>query len=342
VLRRAEARAPLLEALGDCDRLVLLGDVLELRHGPLRGALDEAAPVLQAIGSRLGPEREVVVVPGNHDHLLLRAWQGRGSTAAAPHPLGLAAEIDWREDEPLASVVELLAPARVRVRYPGTWIRDDVYAIHGHYCDRHTTVPILERLGAGVMGRVVSEPDGGPRRAEDYEATLAPMYAWIDTVAQNGGVAGRGGGSLQIRAWHALQRPEGSRTVRGVAVGALFGGLIAVLNRARIGPLGSDTSGVQLRRAALRAFAEVIERLGVQAPYVIFGHTHRAGPLPGDDLTEWVRDGGPAMLNTGSWIHEAGFMGNSPRRSPYRPGFCAMVEDEGAPELVNLLDGGPA
>ncbi|MFZ1996383.1 MAG: hypothetical protein WAU75_19885, partial [Solirubrobacteraceae bacterium] len=42
VLRDRRRRAPLLSALRGCDRLVLLGDVLELRHGPLYEALAAA------------------------------------------------------------------------------------------------------------------------------------------------------------------------------------------------------------------------------------------------------------------------------------------------------------
>ncbi|MCW3024519.1 MAG: hypothetical protein JWR30_3841, partial [Conexibacter sp.] len=38
VLRDAGARAPLLAEVASADRLVLLGDTLELRHGPAREA----------------------------------------------------------------------------------------------------------------------------------------------------------------------------------------------------------------------------------------------------------------------------------------------------------------
>jgi len=44
VLRRPAARAALLERLDGVGRLVLLGDTLELRHGPLREALEAARP----------------------------------------------------------------------------------------------------------------------------------------------------------------------------------------------------------------------------------------------------------------------------------------------------------
>jgi hypothetical protein len=109
---------------------------------------------------------------------------------------------------------------------------------------------------------------------------------------------------------------------------------VAALNRAGLGPLRPDVSGPELRRSALRATREVLTRLGVPpATHVIFGHTHRAGPLPGDDRSEWGR-----LLNSGSWLYEPAWLGDSPRESPYRPGFAAIVGDDGPPELVNLLD----
>jgi hypothetical protein len=88
----------------------------------------------------------------------------------------------------------------------------------------------------------------------------------------------------------------------------------------------------------LRAFAEVLDRLGVHPAHVVFGHTHRAGPLPDDDRSEWVASARTSMLNVGSWVHDDGFVGDSPGRSPYRPGFCAVLADGHAPRLVNLLD----
>jgi hypothetical protein len=338
VLRRPDARAALIEAVSGADRLVLLGDVIELRHGPMRHALELAEPVLRALGEALGAGGEVVIVPGNHDHRLLRAWLDRRSVEATVNALGLDAPVDWREPEPLARVAAWLGPGEVRAAYPGTWIRDNVYATHGHYGDRHNTVPILERLAAGVMARVVGEPDGGPARAEDYEATLAPVYAWIDMVAQSGGVRGRGGGGLQVRAWGLLQRPRGQRGVRGTGVAVAFPALVAALNRAGLGPLRADVSGEELRRAGLRAFAEVLDRLDLSAGHVISGHTHRAGPLPGDDPSEWTASTGSSILNVGSWVNEKGFLTDSQRKSPYRPGFCAVVVDEAAPQLINLLD----
>ena len=254
----------------------------------------------------------------------MRCCVGGSSAATLVRRSGWNLAVEWDEREPLGALVESLAPARVRVAYPGVWLREDVYATHGHYGDRHNTVPILERLGAGVTVRVAGEPEGGPAHAEDYEAALAPMYAWADSVAQSGGLHVGGGGSFQIAAWQALNGGGGRQRLRSRAMALGLAAAVAGLNRAGVGPLRADVSGVALRRGALAGFAEVVDRLGVPpAAHVIFGHTHRAGPLPGDDRSEWGR-----LLNIGSWVYEERFVGDDPAGSPYRPGFAAIVPDD--------------
>src|SRR5207302_4160611 len=143
------------------------------------------------------------------------------------------------------------------------------------------------------------------------------------------------------QAWRALAGTDGRRGVRRRGMIAAFGVLIAGINRAGLGPVRADISGTELRRAGLRAFGEVLARLGVRVPHVVFGHTHRAGPLPTDDRSEWRAPTGSSVVNCGSWVHEPEFLGRSPQRSPYRPGFAVRVAGEGPPELVNLLDPAP-
>jgi Calcineurin-like phosphoesterase len=340
VLRRAGIRAQLIGALTPGDRLVLLGDVLELRHGPLRDALAAAAEPLRALGAALGAEGEVVVTAGNHDHYLVHGWSERRAATEPPPPLGLESDVDRVAGEPVARVAELLAPARVRVAYPGMWLRQDVYAIHGHYLDLHLTVPTLERLGAALMRRVVDLDPGGPGSAEEYETALAPIYASVHAIAQLADPRRSHtlhGGS--VRGWNALTGP-GRRTLRGRATALVWPAVVAALNRARLGPFRPEISGPELRRAGLRAMSEVVARLGAETGYVLFGHTHRAGPLPGDDPAEWCTVGGTRLVNTGSWVDEPSFLGPDPAASPYRPGFAVMVDPEPGtpPRLVNLLD----
>ncbi|MGH2912582.1 MAG: metallophosphoesterase, partial [Solirubrobacteraceae bacterium] len=88
VLRRPDARTALIEALADIDQLVLLGDVLELRHGPRRDALAAARPFFEELG-RSFADRDVVVVAGNHDHALTESWLRSRDESPDPKPLGL-------------------------------------------------------------------------------------------------------------------------------------------------------------------------------------------------------------------------------------------------------------
>jgi hypothetical protein len=329
----------LLERISECDRLILLGDMIELRHGPIRDALAAAAPVLDEIGAALGPYREVVLVPGNHDHYLAQAWLARRAQDSDPPALELESPVDWYPSEPLAAVASRLSPAIVRTAYPGVWLRDDVYAMHGHYADRHTTVPMFERLGAGVMARIVGDSGSGPARSEDYEATLSPIYAWIHAVAQGrDGAGGRSPQGASTRAWRVLAGSSQRRSLRRRGLIAAFPAIVAGLNRAGIGPLRADISGPELRRAGLAATATVLARLNIRTSHVVFGHTHRAGPLRGDDPAEWRTSAGVTLHNAGCWVYEPSHLGSSPPTSPYRPGFCVVVEEQGPPALVNVLD----
>jgi hypothetical protein len=338
-MRRPEVRGALTGALTGVGRLVLLGDLLELRQGPLREALAAAEPALRDLGAALPGGARVTIVPGNHDHRLLVPWLERRARDRDPAAIGVEAAVDWRPGEPLARLAGWLAPRRsgieLDVAYPGCWLRDDVYATHGHYSDRHATVPMFERLGAGAMARIAGERPGGPQSAEDYEAILNPMYAWLDALAQTGGAA-TGGGSAA--AWRALSGRDGRLGLRRRAARVAWPAIVAGLNRAGLGPLSADLSTDALRRSRLQAVGEVVLRLGVEAPHVIFGHSHRAGPLPADDGAEWHTVTGATLTNAGSWVQETTFLGPDPSLSPYRPGFAATVSDGGRPALVNLLD----
>ena len=84
--------------------------------------------------------------------------------------------------------------------YPGAWLRDDVFALHGHYVDLHSTVPTFERLAAGAMARwVVRLPESGAR-PDDYEAALAPLYAFLHQLTQRSDHAAVSRGRGRVRA----------------------------------------------------------------------------------------------------------------------------------------------
>ena len=338
VLRHAGAVEALIAALDGVDRLVLLGDTLELRHDPPHQVLDRARGMLRTLGQALGG-RTVVIVPGNHDHALGADWFA-GRTA----PFTLEQRCAPRSASAAAGeLAALLAPAAVEVAYPGLWLADGVYATHGHYLDVHMTVPTMERIALAVSGRVALN---GARRWDDartvadYEAVITPVYAWVDAAARTGRASETIHGGRTIRAWDALApgrpRVRSLRELPTRALPALFPLAVGTLNAAGLGPLRSELSMEELRRAGLRAMSEVVERLRIDARHVIFGHTHRAGMLPDDQQAEWLTPNGVRLHNTGSWVYSTTFASGA--ESPYWPGSAVLVADGVEPRLLRLLD----
>jgi hypothetical protein len=347
LLHTPEVRAALASALADTGRLVLLGDVVELREAPVWRALADSAPVIETLARALDPQAEVVILFGNHDHELITPWMlRRGAEGPAP-PLGLESTVAWRAEEPLERLADLWGGggAAVRAAYPGVWLREDVYAMHGHYLDRHSTLPAFERLAAGAMAKFLKEPLSDATASERYEAVLAPIYAWMWQVSQSGHRAepeaqepGSSHNNASARIWKMLQDGEGFTRL------ALSGGITAatgLLSVAGLGPLKSDISGEELYRTGVRGFAGVLESLGVEATWALYGHTHRAGPLPSDEAELWIAPTGTRMINTGCWVSEEAFLGPDLFQSAYRAGFAVRVGPEvgDPPELINLLDG---
>jgi predicted phosphodiesterase len=352
LLRREELRRELVEQLADVERVVLLGDVLELRHGPMRDALAAARPFFEDLGRALADHAgELVIVAGNHDHQLVEPWLAARGAEHEPPALGLEQLLEPAEASPaLARIAGWTAPTRVRVAYPGLWLRPDVYATHGHYLDCHLTVPTLERLSVGTMSRLLGKPARAFAAVGDYEATVAPVFAWRDAVARDARTGAALNGMATVVAWDALSgRADGRARGRGLSRAVLrrrlrryvlaagFPLAVAALNRAGIGPLRTDLSMSELRRAGLTAMGEVAARLDLGDAYVVFGHTHRPGPLPDDDQREWRGRAGARLVNTGSWTYSSIFVTDTPGESPYWPGTYVLVEDHGPPQLKRLL-----
>jgi hypothetical protein len=359
LLRVPALREPLLELAAGAERVVLLGDLLELRQGPPREALAAARSFTEELGRALG-DSELVLVAGNHDHLMIEPWLALRGEREDPGPLGLEQLIEPRDASPIAQrLSEWAAPARTLVAYPGLWLRRDVYATHGHYLDCHLTVPTLERLGVAAMSRLLARPASAFAAVEDYESVTAPVYAWRAAVSRELPVGGLLDGQTTLRAWQALGGAGGHRRRDGARGGRRGGSLaamlrrralvgafplaVAALNRAGLGPLRAEISAAELRRAGLRAMGEVAARLGLRQGHVIFGHTHRSGPLAGDDLSEWRagRDddgaGAVQLVNCGCWTYDSLFLTAKPGESPYWPGVCVVVEESGPPRLRLLL-----
>jgi hypothetical protein len=344
LLRRRDVRDALAEELAGVDRVVLLGDALELRDGALAGALAAASPVFAWLAEVVG-DRELILVPGNHDHHLIAPWLERRVFEGAGG-LGLEQAV-----EPLEGALGALAgaarPAGLAVAYPGLWIRPDVYATHGHYLDRHLRTPTLERLGISLVERLLgNQPDPGPSARGkagpgdplEYEQVQTPVYEFLYSLAQATSADSPRPEGPSIRVWQMLSG-KGTRAerIRGWLLGSVaLPGAVGVANRLGLGPVRSDLSPRGITSAALTAMFEVVERLRIDAEHVIFGHTHRRGPLPGD--AGWAQ-GGRRLWNTGSWVFSPALAGSTASGSPYWPGTIALVDDDGPPRLRHLLDG---
>jgi Calcineurin-like phosphoesterase len=313
VLRRRAARDALLRALDGVDQLVLLGDVVELlEHRPGR-MVEVAEPVLREIGERMGAGREIVLVPGNHDAELVRPWLRANGVPASPDT-----PVPPDATPMLARVTSWLAPARVRVHYPGVWLRDGVWATHGHYLDRHLLPESAFGIARGLLGRAprdVATP-------HDYE--VGPSATRLEAF---------------LTRW--LPRPlaeladDGAELVRALTMPRVP----RRLSGHRIAPLTARLLGTQMQRAALPALARVVHRLDVRAEWVIFGHVHRRGPFGPDVSERWAGPGGaPRIANTGSWVYEPLLIHRASAPHPYWPGGAILLDDGAPPRSVGLLD----
>jgi len=321
VLRRPVALDALCAAVAEVDRLVLLGDTVELAEGRPRRAMALAREPLGALGAALGRGHEIVIVPGNHDHALVKPFL-RGTRARGGR-LGLATRVPVSSSPALGELAAALRPARVRVQYPGAWLAPGVYAHHGHYADRHL---LPDHRGVLARGPFTPIPARGAR-AEDYER--------------------RGGPSLDsLRAGAGFDLPEPLADGLDLAAGALRGASLAaaplagrLLRTGALAPLSSGALGYQFRRAGLPAMATVAARLRIRARHLLFGHLHRHGPRPSDDAAEWHPDpAGPALLNTGCWVYEPLLLTGVRPPHPYWPGGAVLLEDGAPPRALGLLD----
>jgi UDP-2,3-diacylglucosamine pyrophosphatase LpxH len=304
VLRRPAPLARLLETLDGVDRLVLLGDLIELITRQPRRSLLEAKPILSAIGRRMAGG-QVVVVPGNHDAPLIRAWAREQGDR-----LTIATQVDAGASRALTRVVSWLGPAAVHVHYPGVWLSGDVFATHGHYLDHH----LIPESPIGLPRGPLRPQPHRPATPSDYEHGRIRSHHTRDTVA---------GRPLALLA----------DATADLARKTILARLPQLLHSARLTPVSAAIVDLQMRRAALPAMRRVLELLEIRARWVIFGHVHRLGPLAVD--RQWSDS---RLVNTGSWLYEPALIDRATPPHPYWPGGAVLIEPEGAPRVVSLLD----
>lgn len=201
ILRHSAPRARLVDTLGDLDRLVILGDVFELREIRASAAVSLARPLFEELGKALPPGAEVVVVPGNHDYLLAKPVLRR----VARRRLGLEQTAPVEAGDRLGPLAEAVGPARLSVAYPGLWLRPDVYAIHGHWLDAHAGGRRFENRVIARFERLLPVPDRAT--PYHYERVSAPLYRAAHLFLTG---AGRTSGHRLLAIFERLSRRGGA------------------------------------------------------------------------------------------------------------------------------------
>ncbi len=288
LLRDAAIRRVLLDELAEAERVVLLGDVLELRELPLAAVLESARPFFEELGEAMaGPpvscSSPATTITGSPS----RCWSSRRSPASRS-----ASSTAPSQPARPATDRGLARRRRAADRLPGIWLRDDVYATHGHYMDCHMSLPRLECIAAAATMRTL-RPLPGPPRARRLRARAAARLR--PHLRPRPGRASRAAPARPSeRAWRAIMVRNGNRSRapprRPSALArrrpADLGHQPAPprrVRRRRSAPVRSPTAASPRRPSS--PGASTLERR-----HVITGHTHRGGPEEGE--AEWPLPGG--------------------------------------------------
>jgi predicted phosphodiesterase len=328
VLRRPNIQEILFDALDPADEIVLLGDVVELREQPLRDVLTIARPFFQAMGEAL-PGKRITLLAGNHDHRLVAEWLEE--LRLDDKPLALEQRTSAQTSRIARELAAQMPKNELELAYPGIWLRPGTYAHHGHYIDSHMTIPRLESIAVSATARMTGGLPLGPRSPDDYEAAITPLYAFTYALAQGSSRARRVlGMDLSRKVWERIDTRHDlrSRALRNVAIPSA----VWALNRAGIGPFEARLTGRTLRNAGLQAMSDLMAAMEIDAREMVYGHTHRPGPLARDDGT-W----NSGFYNTGSWLYEPNLLQTTAAESPYWPGTVLFIEDDDPPRLESLL-----
>ena len=341
---RRRARPPqaldvAVRALEGVDRLVLLGDTLELRQRPGADALAVAEPVMRAIGDALGPAREVVIVAGNHDHALVARLAGLARSPRAPEPLSLeerVAPARRRRGSPSAS------PAgwrRRRSRSPtpacGCATTSTPCTATTSTC--HCAIPTLEVLGArdGAHGRRGRATRRRPTTTRRCWRRSTPGSRPAPSAPSRRGARRR---RHRIKAWNALEGPGRAHAEPRRAARRLSGSAVRGCQPRRPRAAAARPQRPALRRGGLAGWRGRARRLGLAPAHLVFGHTHRTGSSSGDEAGEWRTAAGTRLHNAGCWVFETHFMGRAPQgASPYWPAARSRVDETGRRACERLL-----
>jgi hypothetical protein len=361
----------------DVDELVLLGDIFELRFQRLEDALAIASPCLAAVGDALRfkrgrgrPSPRVVFVPGNHDyHLALQIMeleQERAIERGNPERYHFDGRLRAPSDAFVVRQMRRMLGPDIEVELAYSYVtletvQGPLLAMHGHYLDLHLPSP-AERLLALVQQALTAyRLNALPPGFELYEAVLRPQNELLYWIAQS-----PAGAEVQSELWRRLRgdsrqmrrgfvarlrRMAARRAVR--AAEALAGaaahqltqrilkGDVTLVSPARGTPVDDGIHAFMESLVALQEDLFLAEHWTTPPPYVVFGHTHRPGPLPGVDATElWRKQWAGQtvqVFNSGSWLYDVERALTEEYHQSQWPGTYVLIPDGEEPRLVSLL-----
>ena len=268
VLGQPQALDVLCSRLDGVDRLVLLGDTLELRHGPARDAL-----AARGAGHARDRRRARVWRAGHDPRRQPRPRARRRLAGLARSPRGARAAVARRARR---------AAARARGS-PSGW--------RAGWGRRPSSSPIPASGCATTSTRctaTISTSTARSRRSRCYGArAMARMVGAVPRARRGGGLRGAAGADLRVdprqrpalgdapaRGRRRYRRSRSGARCRARARGARrpaprcappSARRVAVANRAGLGPVRPELSGAALRRGGLEGLTEIARRLRPRA-----------------------------------------------------------------------------
>ena len=334
-----------MQRLEGIDRLVLLGDTIELRHGPARDALAAAEP--RHAGDRrrgrgrgrgrhrAGQPRPCDSRPagwtGGGAVTSRRRWRSRSACRRPAPPGSPSASPDFSLPRTSRSPIRASGCATTCTQRTGTT------SICTSRSRRSSGSPPASCRAWSARSPIPRHPTTTRRCwRRSTRSTRRARSAVVRAACRSAGAPRPGPGAR----WPAAAAGTG-------CVATPCSCRSARLSRPPTapgsGPLQADDRprGPAQRRARRdrRGRAPAANRTGPPRlrPYP----SHR--PLPGDDGLQWRTPSGIELHNCGNWIFQTLFMGRGPDgTSPYWPGGAILLDDEGPPRLERLLGDVPA
>ena len=344
LLRRPELRAPLLEALDGVEPPgASSATASSCARRPARRRRARRRRCSRSSARALGPDGEIVLVGGNHDHGAGRAVDRRPPAVRAARLLGARAAHARPRRRPARRPPRGARRARraSRVAYPGCGCATTSTPSTG---TTSTSTPRSRPSSAWPPARWRAGSSHLPERRRDRRrlrgraGAVVRVDAHARPALRNGAMTGGAGASA--RAWVALAG-DGRRAHRCAPPRSAP----ATRRRRRRStrPASARSSATCPARrcaaAASAAMGEVLRRLGVDAPSTSSSATrHRSGPWPGDDAAEWRRAGRRRAAQHRQ-LGATSRTSSPPSRaaSPYWPGHGGPRGRERPARLMRLL-----